>query len=54
MINVVYLVLVMSGGSSGVTSERIPQANIQQCEVNKKHTLPRQTVIDAFCVVGVE
>lgn len=35
MINVVYLVLVMTIGGSGVTSESIPQANMKQCLVNK-------------------
>lgn len=33
MINVVYLILVFSG-SSGMTSQSIPQANMKQCKVN--------------------
>lgn len=36
MLNVVYLVLVMNTNSPAPTSQMIPQANMQQCTLNKK------------------
>lgn len=35
MINVVYLVIFLVGGG-GVTSQSIPQANMQQCQANAR------------------
>lgn len=35
MINVVYLVIFMVGGG-GITSQSIPQANMQQCQANAR------------------
>lgn len=54
MINVVYLVLVFGYGSVGVTSERIPQANMKQCEINKKSILSQEVGTSAYCIVGVK
>lgn len=53
MINIVYLVVVFSVGSTGVTSEKIPQANMKQCEINQKSMLSKHRVDDAYCIVGV-
>lgn len=36
MITIVYLLIVLSGTHDGVTSQAIPQTNMQQCQVNKK------------------
>lgn len=59
MINVVYLILVFTGGSGQMTSQAIPQANMQQCLVNAKHQLKndnlgRYKTSRAFCIVGVK
>ncbi len=35
MLNVVYLVIFVLG-NNGVTSQAIPQANIQQCQINAR------------------
>lgn len=54
MISIVYLVLVFSYGSNGATSERIPQANIKQCEINKKSVMSQDIGTRAYCIVGVK
>lgn len=54
MMNVVFLVVLFgSSGShpnSGATA--IPQTNMQQCEVNKKHLIKQQSVYSVQCIVG--
>lgn len=62
MLNVVYLVIFVLG-NNGVTSQAIPQANMQQCMLNKKvyngkelksaTTTANDIQIRATCVVGV-
>ena len=37
MSNIVYLLLVMSTYEGGLTSQLVPQANIQQCQINQKN-----------------
>lgn len=61
MINIVYLVLVISI-DKGLTIEKIPQANIKQCEINKSHLDQINYRTDgnykvqykAHCIVGVK
>ena len=62
MLNVVYLVLVMNTSNSIPTSQSIPQANMQQCMINKKvydgkeiygSRTTRSVGIRATCIVGV-
>ena len=63
MLNVVYLVLVMNTHSPAPTSQMIPQANMQQCMLNKKAydrkelksaiTTANDVQIRATCFVGV-
>lgn len=63
MLNVVYLVLIMNSESAAITSQSIPQANMQQCLVNKKAYEGKSMKGDigtsyeihfrASCVVGV-
>ena len=62
MLNVVYLVLVMNTNSSAPTSQMIPQANMQQCILNKKaydgkenegSSTTRDVEFRATCIVGV-
>lgn len=61
MINVVYLVLVFTGGSGMMTSQSIPQANMKQCEINKRYyddVSHRGSEVGHFtrahCIVGVK
>lgn len=51
MINVVYLVLVFS---SGLGSVSIPQANMNQCQVNVKNYRNIPRVKGTYCIVGVK
>lgn len=62
MLNVVYLVLVMNTYGSAPTSQMIPQANMQQCMLNKKaydgkeikgSSITRNVDFRATCIVGV-
>ena len=56
MINVVYLVLVIHsvyGNSESMTNIAIPQANIAQCEVNRKNYKNTYNVKASYCIVGV-
>lgn len=62
MINVVYLVLIITTGSYGVAVEKIPQANMKQCQINLRgiqghhRTLDRKNfshAVRGHCVVGV-
>lgn len=66
MINVVYLVIFLVG-SSGVTSQSIPQANMNQCQANARifnTNKNNETVVNgyssvantqkAYCIVGVK
>lgn len=61
MINVVYLVLVITTGSSGVAVEKIPQANMKQCQINMKayddvnhKSFSSGHTTRAHCIVGVK
>ena len=61
MSSVVYLLLVMSTYDGGMTSQLIPQANIQQCQVNQKNLdgkiLSYGRYVQktkATCIVGVK
>ena len=62
MLNVVYLVLIMNTDVGAPTSQSIPQANMQQCVLNKKaydgKELKGSSTIStveyrATCIVGV-
>lgn len=67
MINVVYLVIFLVGGE-GVTSQAIPQANMNQCQANARifnTGKNNKTVVNSFisrdavtqkayCIVGVK
>ena len=55
--NVVYLVLVF--GFSGYreisnSTAIIPQANIKQCEINRKSYKTDESIKRAYCIVGVK
>lgn len=50
MLNVVYLVLIMSGSTAALS---IPQANMKQCEANASHQMKSNTVYSAKCIAGV-
>lgn len=58
MINIVYLVLVITGGSGMMATQNIPQANMKQCQINANYLKSQRpfgggsTV--AYCVVGVK
>lgn len=54
MINIVYLVLVFSYGSNAATSERVPQANMKQCDINKTLVMSQNIGARAYCIVGVK
>lgn len=55
MINIVYLVILFSiGNSAGITTTTIPQANMKQCEINRKHTIKETYVYSSYCIVGVK
>ena len=61
MSSVVYLLLVISSYDGGMTSQLIPQANIQQCQVNQRNLdgkiLSYGRIIQkakATCIVGVK
>lgn len=60
MINVVYLVLVITTGNTGIATYSIPQANMAQCQVNaKNYSNKKYGEIDyhkivAHCIVGVK
>ncbi|WP_162626504.1 hypothetical protein [Acinetobacter sp. CFCC 10889] len=57
MISTVYLVLVITfsyGGEKSVAVEKIPQANMQQCQVNQKAYSKDDAIRRAFCIVGVK
>lgn len=64
--NIVYLIIFVIG-STGVTSQSIPQANLAQCQINAKQfkrtganeIFPTglgksDTTSRAFCIVGVK
>lgn len=61
MLKVVYLVLVVTSGR-GVSIEKIPQANINQCQINAKSISDvkhrsaggYKVAYKAHCVVGVK
>lgn len=54
MINVVYLVMyIYSSGYGYTVPVQIPQANIKQCEINKK-ALTSENGVKAYCIVGVK
>lgn len=57
MINMVYLVLVfISGNGTGgysTASEKIPQANMAQCQVNAREYKKDGSILKAYCIVGV-
>lgn len=60
MINVVYLVLVVAAGQ-GVSIEKIPQANMKQCQINMKayddvnhRGYVSGHITRAHCIVGVK
>lgn len=53
MINVVYLVLVLSVENGG-GPVAIPQANMKQCEVNSSYYIKKGRVRSAYCIVGVK
>lgn len=67
MINVVYLVIFLLGGS-GVTSQSIPQVNMNQCQINARifntnknngavangYTSSLPNAQKAYCIVGVK
>lgn len=52
MLNVVYLVLIMSW-NGGITTTSLPQANMQQCNVNRKHYMNDYNIMKAYCITGV-
>ncbi|WP_171488520.1 hypothetical protein [Acinetobacter defluvii] len=57
MISTVYLVLVVTfsdNGDKSVAVEKIPQANMQQCQVNQKTYSKDDAIRRAFCIVGVK
>ena len=61
MVNVVYLLLVITSFDGGMTSQLIPQINMQQCKINKRNLdgkiLANGRYIQeakATCVVGVK
>lgn len=59
MISIVYLILIFSSAeTSGTQAVAIPQANMQQCNVNaKSYAKTRNGTVDidgAFCIVGVK
>lgn len=60
--NAIYLILVITVGSSGST-EKIPQTNIHQCQANVKNLSGKYKTLDgqhhshsirAHCVVGAK
>lgn len=53
MINVVYLVLVFTT-SNGLAVEKIPQANMAQCQVNAKNYRNIPRVRGTYCIVGAK
>lgn len=53
MINVVYLVLVFKIGYSGGPIS-IPQANMNQCQINKAEYSKDNAVQRSYCIVGVK
>lgn len=62
MITTIYLILVITTGP-GITVEKIPQANMKQCEINKKNFSDKKEDVGipatsirykAHCVVGVK
>ena len=60
MSNVVYLVLVVTVLGQGVSVEKIPQANMKQCQINAKtmqdvnHKKVERISYKAHCMVGVK
>ena len=61
MVNIVYLLLVMSTHDGGMTSQLIPQSNMAQCQVNVKNLKGRDgsyarhdAGIKATCIAGVK
>lgn len=53
MINVVYLVLITVWGT-GTATISIPQANMKQCEINRKSTMIDNEIKRSYCIVGVK
>lgn len=60
MINVVYLVLIIASGQ-WVAVEKIPQANMKQCQINMKayddvnhRGIVSGHATSAYCIVGVK
>lgn len=58
MLNVVYLVLIITGGSGMMTTQSIPQANMKQCQTNSTYLQSKKpshgSPIVAYCVAGVK
>lgn len=55
MINVVYLVLIVTSNSSAVGSVvSVPQANMSQCQINAKEYKKERNIDQAYCIVGVK
>ena len=51
MLNIVYLVLIVNWNDGFITS--LPQANMQQCVVNRKNHMKDSSIVKAYCVTGV-
>ena len=51
MLQTWFLVLVFYGGNTGSTSLAIPQANQDQCKINRDHQ-DKKSGIYATCIVG--
>ena len=61
MNSMVYLLLVMGTFDGGITSQLVPQTNIQQCQINQRNLdgkiLPYGSYVQktkATCIVGVK
>ena len=61
MNSMVYLLLVMGAFDGGITSQLVPQANIQQCQINQRNLdgkiLSYGSYVQktkATCIVGVK
>jgi hypothetical protein len=52
MINVVYLVLIINW-QGGIITTSLPQANMQQCDVNRKNYKDDRNIMKSYCIAGV-
>ena len=59
--NIIYLIIVFVSVNGNMTSQRIPQMNMQQCQVNVKNYSQKETNMGegyndhkttAYCIVG--